>query len=102
MRTTHLNHPMFKNLLLQAEEEYGFSNDGPLAIPCDESCFEDVLRAVSRSESSRSWRFTSVEDLHRRCHVDVRKNDFEFFGESRPLRHGLADKSACQIKVGDI
>ncbi|PHT32568.1 hypothetical protein CQW23_28905 [Capsicum baccatum] len=33
VRATYLNHPMFKKLLSQAEEEYGFTNSGPLAIP---------------------------------------------------------------------
>ncbi|KAF3974125.1 hypothetical protein CMV_002525 [Castanea mollissima] len=42
VRATHLNHPIFKRLLVQAEEEYGFSNQGPLTIPCDESFFEEV------------------------------------------------------------
>ncbi|PON99958.1 Small auxin-up RNA [Trema orientale] len=82
VRATHLNHPMFKNLLVQAEEEYGFANHGPLSIPCDEASFEEVLRVVTRSESGRH------------CHVDIRKK-MEFFGESRPLLHDLSDKSVC-------
>lgn len=94
VRATYLNHPIFKKLLVQAEEEYGFSNQGPLAIPCDESFFEEVLRVVSRSESGSSGRFLSLEDFQRRCHVDIRKK-LERLGESRPLLHGLADESVC-------
>ena len=92
VRATYLNHPVFKKLLVQAEEEYGFANQGPLAIPCDESLFEEVLRIISRSESGNSARFTNLEDFQRYCHVDVRSN-LDFWPESRPLLHGLAEKT---------
>ncbi|WOH00668.1 hypothetical protein DCAR_0520041 [Daucus carota subsp. sativus] len=42
----HLNHPVFKKLLAQAEEEYGFTTSGPLHIPCDELIFQDFLRCL--------------------------------------------------------
>ncbi|XP_064947628.1 protein SMALL AUXIN UP-REGULATED RNA 12-like [Musa acuminata AAA Group] len=55
VRVTHLNHPVFRQLLRQAEEEYGFpSRSGPIALPCDESLFEDVLCLISFSSSSSS------------------------------------------------
>ncbi|XP_050233075.1 protein SMALL AUXIN UP-REGULATED RNA 12-like [Mercurialis annua] len=92
VRATYLNHPIFKNLLVQAEEEYGFKNSGPLTIPCDESVFEEILHVVSSSSSrSSSARFLNGDDFQRRCHVDVIKNNtrpIEFLGESRPLLHG--------------
>jgi SAUR family protein len=93
VRATHLNHPIFKRLLVQAEEEYGFSNQGPLTIPCDESLFEEALRVVTRSSSSSSESTNSArfEDFQGRCHVGI-------LGEShsRPLLHGLSDtKSIC-------
>ncbi|XP_065615784.1 auxin-responsive protein SAUR71-like [Quercus suber] len=90
VRATHLNHPIFKRLLVQAEEEYGFSNQGPLTIPCDESFFEEVLRVVTRSSSTISSAESSSN-----CHVGIRTH-LDFLGESRPLLHGLADtKSIC-------
>ncbi|CDP07418.1 unnamed protein product [Coffea canephora] len=94
VRATYLNHPLFKKLLLQAEEEYGFTNSGPLAIPCDESLFEEVLRYLSLSESthSNSARFMNLEEFQRYCHVGIRSN-LEFLAESRPLLNGIADKS---------
>ncbi|KAE8682142.1 Auxin-induced protein 6B [Hibiscus syriacus] len=58
---SYLNHPVFKKFLTQAEEEYGFSNQGLLTIPCDESVFEEVIRFISRSESIHSGGF--VEDF---------------------------------------
>nr|AGQ56868.1 SAUR family protein 39 [Morus alba] len=88
VRATYMNHPMFKKLLVQAEEEYGFASyNGPLSIPCvDEAFFEEVLRVVSRSDSSNSGRF---------CHVDIRKRLDLLGAESRPLLHDLSDKSIC-------
>ncbi|XP_061350900.1 indole-3-acetic acid-induced protein ARG7-like [Gastrolobium bilobum] len=92
VRATHLNHPVFKKLLVQAEEEYGFCNNGPLVIPCDEVLFEEVLRFISRSESLHSTRFINIEDFHRYCHAGIR-NNMDFWPESRPLLHGLTDKA---------
>ncbi|CAI8616862.1 unnamed protein product [Vicia faba] len=86
VRASYLNHPIFKKLLMQAEEEYGFCNDGPLAIPCDELVFEELLRVMARPEP----RLSMIENFQKRCHVDVRKRNssnsgFEFVGESSPL-----------------
>ena len=92
VRATYLNHPAFKKLLIQAEEEYGFSNHGPLAIPCDEALFEEVLRIISRSESGNSTRFVNLEDFQRHCHVGIRSN-LGFWQESRPLLHGFTEKT---------
>ncbi|KAF8013469.1 hypothetical protein BT93_I1346 [Corymbia citriodora subsp. variegata] len=78
---THLNHPVFRRLLVRAEEEYGFANHGPLAIPCDEAVFEEILRAVSRAE-----------ELQRCCHVGFRSGGPNgLLSESRPLLNGVAD-----------
>ncbi|GAA0174115.1 hypothetical protein LIER_27569 [Lithospermum erythrorhizon] len=84
VRATYLNHPIFRNLLVQAEEEYGFSVDGPLTIPCEESVFEDILRSVS----SNSGRFNiNLDELKRCCHVDLRSKR-DVLAEARPLLRG--------------
>ncbi|KAM3289497.1 indole-3-acetic acid-induced protein ARG7-like [Capsicum chacoense] len=75
VRATYLNHPMFKKLLSQAEEEYGFTNSGPLAIPCNESFFEELLSHLARFDSYNNT-----------CHMDTRKN-LDFWADSRPLLH---------------
>lgn len=90
MPASYLNHPVFKKLLVQAEEEYGFTNQGPLAIPCDESLFEEVIRYISRSESGGSARY--VDDFQRSCHVDIRSN-LDFLADSRPLLRGFSEKT---------
>ncbi|TKY67641.1 Auxin-responsive protein SAUR40 [Spatholobus suberectus] len=87
VRATYLNHPIFKMLLVKAEEEYGFCNHGPLAIPCDESLFEELLLVVAGPVSE----FSTLEDFQRRCHVDV-PSTFDFVGESWPL---LRDEPIC-------
>lgn len=84
VRASYLNHPIFVKLLSQAEEEYGFTNRGPLTIPCDESLFEEVIRFISRSGQGR---FATLEDLQRSSHAG------QYWPESRPLLHALADKS---------
>lgn len=35
VKTTRINHPLFKVLLEEAEKEYGYNCDGPLVLPCD-------------------------------------------------------------------
>ncbi|KAK2971471.1 hypothetical protein RJ640_020877 [Escallonia rubra] len=92
VRATHLNHPIFKKLLVKAEEEYGFTNTGPLAIPCDELVFEEIISCLTRSDSNSSARFTSLEDFQRYCHVGIRSN-LDFWPESRPILHAFSDTS---------
>ncbi|KAE8668161.1 putative C globular stage [Hibiscus syriacus] len=95
VRTTYLNHPIFKKLLVQAEEEYGFNNAGPLTIPCSEPFFEEILRLVSRSDSSsNSGRssFSTFEDFQRRCRLGS-KNKRESFSGPQPVFQPAADRS---------
>ncbi|KAE8723611.1 filament-like plant protein 4-like isoform X1 [Hibiscus syriacus] len=65
VRATYLNHPFFNIILVQAEEEYGFINQGPLVIPCDGSVFEEVIRFISRLESRHPGKFVKTGDLKR-------------------------------------
>lgn len=93
VRTTYLNHPLFQKLLVQAEEEYGFANRGPLAIPCDESLFEEILRFLARNESwnCNSASSLSLDDFKRCAHLGTRNSDCWL--ESRPFLQGLSEKS---------
>ncbi|KAL3613983.1 hypothetical protein CASFOL_042057 [Castilleja foliolosa] len=84
VRATYLNHPIFRRLLSQAEEEYGFANcAGPLAIPCDEFLFEEIIRFVAREDPVCS-------EIQRCFHVGNRKEISDFLGESRPLLFGFS------------
>ncbi|KAL2460024.1 SAUR-like auxin-responsive protein family [Abeliophyllum distichum] len=45
---SYLNHPLFQNLLSQAEEEFGFGHPmGGLTIPCSKDVFIDVTSQLS-------------------------------------------------------
>ncbi|XP_073012151.1 indole-3-acetic acid-induced protein ARG7-like [Typha latifolia] len=83
VRAAHLNHPAFRQLLRQAEEEYGFpTSAGPLALPCDEFAFENILRHIS---SSSSKRFGNLEARSCYSHEGIRDG---WRGESLPLLQG--------------
>ncbi|KAG9445833.1 hypothetical protein H6P81_011961 [Aristolochia fimbriata] len=56
VKTEYANHPLFKTLLEEAEMEYGFDSQGPLALPCDVSIFHRVL-----------WEMDNEEVLNRGC-----------------------------------
>ncbi|KAK2352100.1 SAUR auxin-responsive protein family [Trifolium repens] len=43
IKTEYANHPLFKMLLEEAESEYGYSCQGPLALPCNVDVFYKVL-----------------------------------------------------------
>ncbi|KAG2728426.1 hypothetical protein I3843_01G200600 [Carya illinoinensis] len=44
--THYLGHQAFGILLREAEEEFGFQQEGVLKIPCEVSVFEKILKAV--------------------------------------------------------
>ncbi|KAF8054942.1 hypothetical protein N665_1308s0007 [Sinapis alba] len=43
VKTKLLNHPLFINLLEEAETEYGYRRDGPIVLPCEVDFFFKVL-----------------------------------------------------------
>ncbi|XP_047329384.1 auxin-responsive protein SAUR15-like [Impatiens glandulifera] len=89
--TSYLNHPVFRTLLVLAEEEYGFTNSGPLMIPCEEELFEEILNQLNRSDSGSS-RFGNLKFFQRKCHVGFLSN-VDLWLESRALLHSCDDKS---------
>ncbi|GMJ00118.1 hypothetical protein HRI_003681000 [Hibiscus trionum] len=46
VKTEIANHPLFRMLLEDAKLEYGFSNEGPLLLPCDVDLFNQVLAEI--------------------------------------------------------
>ncbi|KAF7003343.1 hypothetical protein CFC21_018668 [Triticum aestivum] len=49
--TEYLKHQAFAALLREAEEEFGFQQEGLLRIPCDVPAFEAILRAVDKGRA---------------------------------------------------
>lgn len=47
--THYLTHQAFRMLLREAEEEFGFQQEGVLQIPCDVSVFENILNTVQHN-----------------------------------------------------
>ncbi|GAB2293927.1 Auxin-responsive protein saur32 [Dionaea muscipula] len=44
----YINHPLFMELLKEAEEEYGFQQKGPITIPCHVEDFRNVQGLIDR------------------------------------------------------
>ncbi|XP_059646764.1 auxin-responsive protein SAUR50-like [Cornus florida] len=85
IKADYLKHPVFRQLLDQAYEEYGHRKDGPLVIPCDEFLFQDIIHFLRGG--TRAHHFS--------CHVAEKKPDLNFLRDSRPLLHGFANRPAC-------
>ncbi|CAL0302186.1 unnamed protein product [Lupinus luteus] len=47
----YLNHPLFAQLLKEAEEEYGFAQQGTITIPCQVEEFKYVQDLIDRDKS---------------------------------------------------
>ncbi|KAF8014959.1 hypothetical protein BT93_H0681 [Corymbia citriodora subsp. variegata] len=54
VEATHLNHPLFDELLRSSEEEFGFSYDGALRIACEVDAFRCLLRLLDESRRDAS------------------------------------------------
>ncbi|KAL3653689.1 hypothetical protein CASFOL_003370 [Castilleja foliolosa] len=48
----YVNHPLFLELLKEAEEEYGFEQEGPINIPCHVEEFCYVRGLIDKETSS--------------------------------------------------
>lgn len=47
----YINHPLFMQLLKEAEEEYGFDQKGPITIPCHVEEFRTVQGMIDKEQS---------------------------------------------------
>ncbi|XP_021289527.1 auxin-induced protein 15A-like [Herrania umbratica] len=47
IKADYLNQPAFRQLLDKTYEDYGPNKDGPLAIPCDECLFRDIIHSFN-------------------------------------------------------
>lgn len=49
----YFNHPLFGQLLKEAEREYGFTHPGGITIPCPISDFESVKTRIAAGSGHR-------------------------------------------------
>lgn len=54
IKTRYVNHPLFKTLLEEAESEYGYSSEGPLALPCNVEIFSKLLVEMDSDEINQN------------------------------------------------
>ncbi|XP_061372887.1 auxin-responsive protein SAUR32-like [Gastrolobium bilobum] len=47
----YFNHPLFMQLLKEAEEEYGFDQKGTITIPCHVEEFRNIRGLIDREKS---------------------------------------------------
>jgi SAUR family protein len=52
----YLNHPLFCELLREAEEEYGFHQQGGITIPCRFSEFEKIQARIAAGAKKLTWK----------------------------------------------
>ncbi|KAB2079947.1 hypothetical protein ERO13_A05G035700v2 [Gossypium hirsutum] len=48
--TSYLSHPVFKILLQQAEEEFGYDHNGALTLPCEIETFKYLLKYIDQNQ----------------------------------------------------
>lgn len=66
IKTRYVNHPLFKNLLEEAESEYGYCSEGPLALPCNVDVFGKLLLEMDSDEiNQRGCHFTRTVGSYR-------------------------------------
>ncbi|KAF8390691.1 hypothetical protein HHK36_025218 [Tetracentron sinense] len=57
LKTKYANHPLFKMLLEEAELEYGYNSEGPLALPCNVDLFYKVLSEMDSDKIRQGCNF---------------------------------------------
>nr|QGP73759.1 Auxin-induced protein 6B [Sedum alfredii] len=50
--TEYLCHKAFEILLREAEDEFGFQQEGVLRLPCEECVFEDTLKVIQKKSTT--------------------------------------------------
>ncbi|XP_074590270.1 uncharacterized protein LOC141846170 [Curcuma longa] len=77
--TEYLAHGAFAGLLKEAEEEFGFEQEGVLRIPCEVGLFQGILKVVEKNKDCR-------------CHVWYCSPEAEIAGGA----HQLPPKPVCR------
>lgn len=94
IRAAYLNYPVFRALLQQAEEEFGYAHQGGLAIPCDEFLFEHILSLFSGNDHA------SVRHLDLEAIKSNFCNEWYCSSESKGLLLGKESRPLLTTFVG--
>ncbi|KAF8378040.1 hypothetical protein HHK36_029373 [Tetracentron sinense] len=65
IKTDYINHPLFKMLLEEAELEYGYNSEGPLALPCDVDLFCKLLLEMDGDGNGQGCNFVKGYNSYR-------------------------------------
>ncbi|XP_031477626.1 auxin-responsive protein SAUR50-like [Nymphaea colorata] len=60
---SYLRHPIFRELLDMAADEFGFDQQAGLCIPCDELLFHSRTSLLEQSGRRTSWGFSKMVRL---------------------------------------
>ncbi|CAM0952287.1 unnamed protein product [Alopecurus aequalis] len=74
VRTECVNHPLFRVLLEEAEEVFGYTAAGPLELPCDAEEFARVLEQIEEEKQRAAGSRYGL----------VRGNSYRLLGTDRP------------------
>ncbi|CAN6196556.1 unnamed protein product [Urochloa humidicola] len=83
VRTECVNHPLFRALLEEAEEAFGYAAAGPLALPCDANAFVQVLQQIEEEEAA-----AAAGEAAARCGLVRGHSAYRLLAPGRPLLVG--------------
>lgn len=66
-----LNSWLFQELLRLSEEEFGFSGETPISLPCDAVLLEHVFSLMKRRGSIDAERETLISGFRRHCSISA-------------------------------
>ena len=75
VRTECVNHPLFRALLEEAEEVFGYAYAGPLELPCNAEAFARVLQQIKEEKQMVAGRMF----------VLAKGNSYRLLGTSRSV-----------------
>ncbi|KAJ1290346.1 hypothetical protein BS78_02G235800 [Paspalum vaginatum] len=85
VRTECVNHPLFRALLEEAEEAFGYAAAGPLALPCDAGAFLRVLEQIEAEEDAAG---EAAAAAVARCGLVRGHSAYRLLAPARPLLVG--------------
>jgi SAUR family protein len=95
IRAAYLNHPVFRLLLEQAEEEFAHARQDRLVIPCDKLLFKHILSLFNRKDHAgvRNLDLEAVKNnFCNECRCSAEAEEILLGKDSRPLLYSFAEE----------